>query len=69
MKKVYLKYPDINDVNSKGWSTASPMHLIAKYVKSHLVNSENDADIIIYNKHPITRDEIMNIKFPSKNVL
>ena len=65
MKKIYLKYPIINNINSKSWSTATPLYLIANYLKSNLVDNENDADIILYNKYPITRDEILNIKFPS----
>jgi hypothetical protein len=66
MTKIYLEYPDSNDVNPKGWSSATPLHLIIRQLGSQLVNKEEEADIILFNKYPMERKDFSNFRKVSK---
>ena len=67
MVKVYLKYKVNNDFNPKGWSTASAPYLIFKHVEKHVVKTEEEADIIIYNNNLLSREDIEKIRKKIKN--
>ena len=70
MVKVFLKYKPENKVNPKGWASASAPFLIFKHVEKYLVKTEEDADIIIYNKL-MSREEIKKMDYhkSKKNIV
>ncbi len=71
MVKVYLKYKVNNDFNPKGWSTASAPYLIFKHVEKHVVKTEEEADIIIYNNNLLSREDIEKMDYhkSKKNIV
>lgn len=66
MVKVYFKYKVNNKPNPKGWATASPPYLIYKNMEKNVVDSEEEADIIVYNKHPMKRKEIQEERYSDR---